>query len=69
MGICLFGVILSSFLPETVGQPIPQTMKEALRIGQNQPFFSFIHKWNAHKYRQTPEEDKMGGEEEEEKMI
>ncbi|KAB7504226.1 hypothetical protein Anas_07213 [Armadillidium nasatum] len=49
-GIGLFGTLLCSFLPETLGQPLPQTIKEALHIGKNQTYFSLVHKWNVHKY-------------------
>ncbi|RXG53382.1 Solute carrier family 22 member 7 [Armadillidium vulgare] len=49
-GMSLFGLLLCTFLPETVGQPLPQTIHEADLIGRNQPYFSIIHKWNAHKY-------------------
>ncbi|KAB7504225.1 Organic cation transporter 1 [Armadillidium nasatum] len=49
-GMSLFGLLLCTFLPETVGQPLPQTINEADLIGRNQPYFSIIHKWNAHKY-------------------
>ncbi|RXG56166.1 Organic cation transporter 1 [Armadillidium vulgare] len=49
-GIGLLGIVLCSFLPETIGRPIPQTINEAVLIGTNQTYLSFIHKWNGHKY-------------------
>ncbi|KAB7504577.1 Solute carrier family 22 member 21 [Armadillidium nasatum] len=48
-GFSIIGAILCSFLPETLGLPYPQTMREAISIGKNQPYFSIIYKGNVHK--------------------
>ena len=56
-GFGLFATLLATFLPETLDHPLPQTMKEALNIGKNQPYFSIIHKWNVQKYLSVDEDD------------
>ena len=55
-GIGIFGALLSTFLPKTLNNPLPQTMEEAIQIGKNQSYFSCIHKGNVTTYR-TVEED------------
>ncbi|KAL7648377.1 UNVERIFIED_CONTAM: hypothetical protein RMT77_000283 [Armadillidium vulgare] len=50
--MCVFSVLcalICSFLPETLGLPYPQTMREAISIGKNQSYFSIIYKGNVHK--------------------
>ncbi|KAL7648375.1 UNVERIFIED_CONTAM: hypothetical protein RMT77_000281 [Armadillidium vulgare] len=53
-GFVLLQTITVSFLPETLGLPYPQTIKEAMVIGKDQSYFSIIYKGNLHKKRQNP---------------
>lgn len=40
MGLmCLVGAISAMFLPETLGQRLPETMAEARAFGRGQPFW------------------------------
>lgn len=40
MGLMLFGGAISAmFLPETLGQRLPETMAEAKEFGRGQPFW------------------------------
>ena len=38
---CFIGTIAASFLPETIGVDLPETLTEASDFGRDQPFFSF----------------------------
>ena len=39
--ICLTGTLATSFLPETVGAKLPETLQEANTFGQTDKYFSF----------------------------
>ncbi|KAL7648368.1 UNVERIFIED_CONTAM: hypothetical protein RMT77_000274 [Armadillidium vulgare] len=43
-GFCLLVALFSTFLPETLGLPYPQTIREALLIGKGQSYFSIYYK-------------------------
>ncbi|KAB7495715.1 Organic cation transporter 1 [Armadillidium nasatum] len=60
--MCAFSflcALICSFLPETLGLPYPQTMREAISIGKNQPYFSIIYKGNVHKRRHQTKAKKV----------
>jgi len=39
--ICLVGSVATSFLPETIGSKLPETIEEADRFGKHDPYFSY----------------------------
>lgn len=41
MLICLVGAIATSFLPETLGAKLPETLEDANQFGRSDKFFSF----------------------------
>ena len=47
--MCLFGAIAASFLPETVGVALPETLGEATKFGEDQKYFSWIRKNDNHR--------------------
>ncbi|KAK8737864.1 hypothetical protein OTU49_004283 [Cherax quadricarinatus] len=47
--LCVCGAIVSTFLPETLGLPLPQTVHQANRVGCNQPYCAIITHWTKHK--------------------
>lgn len=40
--ICLIGAICTSFMPETLGCALPETIKDASTFGINDKYFSFL---------------------------
>ena len=40
--ICLIAAVASSFLPETVGCNLPETLKESAEYGKDQHYFSYV---------------------------
>ena len=53
--ICLAGTLATSFLPETVGAKLPETLLEANTFGQTDKYFSFKPP-RTEKYQQPPEQ-------------
>ncbi|XP_047468283.1 solute carrier family 22 member 5-like [Penaeus chinensis] len=49
-GLCIFGAAVSTLLPETLGRPLPQTVHQANRIGQDESFWSITTHWTRQKY-------------------
>jgi OCT family organic cation transporter-like MFS transporter 4/5 len=39
--ICLVGSVATSFLPETIGSKLPETIEEADRFGKHDTYFSY----------------------------
>ncbi len=44
--ICLVGGVAASFLPETAGAELPETIKEADEFGRDQKFFGWVRPRN-----------------------
>ena len=40
--ICLAGGLAASFLPETAGSELPETMEEAAEFGKDHGYFSWV---------------------------
>ncbi len=40
--ICLTGGLAASFLPETAGSELPETMEEAAEFGKDHGYFSWV---------------------------
>ena len=55
--ICLSGTVATSFLPETVGAKLPETLEEANSFGKEDKFFSFKPPRNTDKYEAPPEQN------------
>ncbi|XP_063594061.1 solute carrier family 22 member 7-like [Penaeus indicus] len=53
----LLGAFLGLFLPETIGLPLPQTFKDAEKVGTGRPLMTWIHHWNQHRYMPVSSEE------------
>ena len=42
-GICVFSAFAASFLPETLGCDLPETIPSAAKFGATQKYFSWIY--------------------------
>ena len=55
--ICLSGTVATSFLPETVGAKLPETLEDANTFGVKVKYFSFKPARSSHKYEAPVEQD------------
>ena len=55
--ICLSGTVATSFLPETVGAKLPETLEDANSFGQKDKYFSFKPARSTDKYELPKEQD------------
>jgi len=55
--ICLSGTVATSFLPETVGAKLPETLEDANTFGVKDKYFSFKPARSSHKYEAPVEQD------------
>ena len=55
--ICLAGTLATSFLPETVGSKLPETLEDANSFGQRDKYFSFKPARSTDKYQAPKEQD------------
>ncbi|KAG7164823.1 organic cation transporter 1-like [Homarus americanus] len=46
--LCLCGAMVSTFLPETLGLPLPQTVQQASKVGRDQPYCAIVTHWTKH---------------------
>ena len=54
--ICVTGSVATSFLPETVGAKLPETLEDANQFGRSDKYFSFKPRTGAY---QEPSEQKQ----------
>ncbi|XP_071533086.1 LOW QUALITY PROTEIN: organic cation transporter 1-like [Panulirus ornatus] len=60
-GLCVCGVVVSTFLPETLGQPLPQTVQQASQVGRDQPYCALVTYWTKHKHNSAIHIDNQTG--------
>ncbi|KAK4311872.1 hypothetical protein Pmani_016656 [Petrolisthes manimaculis] len=48
-GLCVCGAAVSTFLPETLGLPLPQTVEQANQVGNGQSYFFCLTYWTRQK--------------------
>lgn len=51
-GLSVFGAAVSTFLPETLGLPLPQTVEQANQVGYGQKYCLCLTQWT--KQRNLP---------------